>query len=104
VADRQAVLAGAEQVRQDLQSAWILINDAGVDLYAGIAEMSWSDVDWLIGINVGGVVNGTKAFLPQLIESGQERTPAPGPTSGGDQGDVRGLLLHLSDPLPRRPG
>jgi short-subunit dehydrogenase len=38
--------------------------------------MSWKDFDWLMGINVGGVVNGTKAFLPQLIEAGSTRRPA----------------------------
>ncbi len=29
-----------------------------------------------MAINVGGVVNGTKAFLPQLIEAGSARRPA----------------------------
>lgn len=38
--------------------------------------MSRKDFDWLIGINIGGVVNGTKAFLPQLIELGSSQQPA----------------------------
>ena len=29
-----------------------------------------------VGINIGGVVSGTKAFLPQLIESGTRERPA----------------------------
>jgi NAD(P)-dependent dehydrogenase (short-subunit alcohol dehydrogenase family) len=76
VADRDAMLAHAEDVRRDLGPASMLFNNAGVDLFAGVADMSWKDFDWLIGINVGGVVNGTKAFLPQLIESGTPRRPA----------------------------
>ncbi|SPM41605.1 NADP-dependent 3-hydroxy acid dehydrogenase YdfG [Mycobacterium numidiamassiliense] len=76
VAKRDAVLAHAEQVRRDLGPASLLFNNAGVDLFAGIADMSWKDFDWLIGINIGGVVNGTKAFLPQLIESGSAQHPA----------------------------
>ena len=48
----------------------MVFNNAGVDLFAGVADMSWTDLDWLFGVNIGGVVNGTKAFLPQLIESG----------------------------------
>jgi short-subunit dehydrogenase len=54
----------------------MVFNNAGVDLFAGVADMSWKDFDWLIGINIGGVVNGTKAFLPQLIESGTAQRPA----------------------------
>jgi NAD(P)-dependent dehydrogenase (short-subunit alcohol dehydrogenase family) len=76
VADRDAVLAHAEHVRRDLGPASMLFNNAGVDLFAGVSDMSWKDFDWLIGINVGGVVNGTKAFLTQLIESGTPQRPA----------------------------
>jgi short-subunit dehydrogenase len=54
----------------------MVFNNAGVDLFASVADMSWEDFDWLMGINVGGVVNGTKAFLPQLIEAGSTRRPA----------------------------
>jgi NAD(P)-dependent dehydrogenase (short-subunit alcohol dehydrogenase family) len=73
VADRDAVLAYAEDVRRDLGPASMLFNNAGVDLFASVADMSWKDLDWLMGINVGGVINGTKAFLPQLIEAGSPR-------------------------------
>ncbi|WP_297847651.1 SDR family oxidoreductase [Mycobacterium sp.] len=76
VADRDAVLGFAEDVRGQLGPASMLFNNAGVDLFASVADMSWTDFDWLIGINVGGVVNGTKAFLPQLIESGTSERPA----------------------------
>src|SRR5262249_30495060 len=76
VADRDAVFAYADDVRRDLGPASMVFNNAGVDLFAGVADMSWTDFDWLIGINIGGVVNGTKAFLPQLIESGSPGRPA----------------------------
>jgi len=57
--------------RRDLGPASMLFNNAGVDLFASVVDMSWTDFDWLMGINIGGVVNGTKAFLPHLIESAQ---------------------------------
>ncbi|WP_445164181.1 SDR family NAD(P)-dependent oxidoreductase [Mycobacterium sp. Dal123C01] len=76
VADRDAVCGYAEDVRRDLGPASMVFNNAGVDLFASVADMSWKDFDWLIGINIGGVVNGTKAFLPQLIESGAADRPA----------------------------
>jgi NAD(P)-dependent dehydrogenase (short-subunit alcohol dehydrogenase family) len=70
VAHRDAVIAHADDVRRDLGPASMVFNNAGVDLFASAADMSWEDFDWLMGINVGGVVSGTKAFLPQLIEAG----------------------------------
>ena len=76
VADRDAVETCAQEVRTQHGPASLLFNNAGVDLYASVADMSWKDFDWLIGINQGGVVNGTKAFLPQLIESGSADNPA----------------------------
>ena len=76
VADRQAVLDFAGKVRADLGPASMVFNNAGVDVMASIADTSWADLDWLTGINIGGVVNGTKAFLPQLIESGSPARPA----------------------------
>jgi NADP-dependent 3-hydroxy acid dehydrogenase YdfG len=76
VADRDAVLEYADQVLRDLGPVSMVFNNAGVDLFANVADMSWTDYDWLIGINIGGVVNGTKAFLPQLIESGSPEHPA----------------------------
>ncbi|HWA65532.1 MAG TPA: SDR family NAD(P)-dependent oxidoreductase [Mycobacteriales bacterium] len=70
VADRQAVLAHAEQVAHDLGGVNLVVNNAGVALMATVEEMSWEDLDWLMGINFWGVIHGTKAFLPHLIASG----------------------------------
>lgn len=76
VADRDAVLGFAEDVHRQLGPASMLFNNARVDLFASVADMSWKDFDWLIGINIGGVVNGTKAFLPQLVEAGSGQHPS----------------------------
>ncbi|MDY6997207.1 MAG: SDR family oxidoreductase [Actinomycetota bacterium] len=76
VGDRDGMLAHAEQVRDELGAASWVFNNAGVDLVASVADMSWADLDWLLRINVGGVLNGTKAFLPHLIESGSAARPA----------------------------
>jgi NAD(P)-dependent dehydrogenase (short-subunit alcohol dehydrogenase family) len=70
VADRAAVLEHAEQVAGEFGAVNLVINNAGVGLMADVVDMSWEDLDWLIGINFWGVVHGTKAFLPHLIASG----------------------------------
>ncbi|WIV59326.1 SDR family NAD(P)-dependent oxidoreductase [Amycolatopsis nalaikhensis] len=70
VADRAAVLAHAEEVAEEFGRVNVVVNNAGVALGATVEEMTFEDYDWLMGINLGGVVNGTKAFLPHLIASG----------------------------------
>jgi short-subunit dehydrogenase len=70
VADRGAVLQHAEEVACDFGDVHLVINNAGVAMVETVEEMSWADYDRLMAVNVGGVVNGTKAFLPYLIRSG----------------------------------
>jgi NAD(P)-dependent dehydrogenase (short-subunit alcohol dehydrogenase family) len=70
VADRGAMLQHAEEVVRDFGEVHLVVNNAGVALAATVEDMTWADYDWLMGINLGGVVNGTKAFLPHLIASG----------------------------------
>lgn len=70
VADRAAVYAWAEAVHGDFGVVNMIVNNAGVALGANIESMSYEDFEWLMGINFWGVVYGTKAFLPYLIESG----------------------------------
>ena len=70
VADRSAVLAHAEQVVDTFGTVNLVVNNAGVAVGATIEDTSFDDLDWLLGINLNGVINGTKAFLPHLIASG----------------------------------
>jgi NADP-dependent 3-hydroxy acid dehydrogenase YdfG len=71
VADRAAMYRHAEQVQSELGGANLVVNNAGVALTATVEEMSWDDFEWIVGVNFWGVMYGTKAFLPQLIESGE---------------------------------
>src|SRR3546814_19188656 len=70
VADGAAFLVDAGRLQSPFGRVNMVFNNAGVALIADVVEMCWEDVEWLMGINFGGVVNGTKAFLPYLIASG----------------------------------
>jgi len=70
VADRDAMYEHAEVVREEFGVVNLVVNNAGVALGAPVIDMRWQDFDWLMGINFGGVANGTKAFLDDLIASG----------------------------------
>lgn len=71
VADRDAMEAWAKQVVADHGRVNVIVNNAGVAVGATVESMSYEDFDWLTDINYLGVVNGTKAFLPLLKESGE---------------------------------
>ncbi len=45
----------------------LVINNAGVGLYGSVMEMSNEEFAWLMNVNFWGVVNGVRAFLPQLL-------------------------------------
>jgi NAD(P)-dependent dehydrogenase (short-subunit alcohol dehydrogenase family) len=51
--------------------AHVLCNNAGVTRPAPAWELTLDEWDWLLGVNVRGVVHGIKAFLPDMIERGE---------------------------------
>lgn len=71
VAERAAVHAWAERIGEQRGSVDIVINNAGVALGDRVDQMSYEDLDWLMGINFWGVVQGSMAFLPLLKKSRQ---------------------------------
>ena len=68
VSNRAAVQAMAADVIATHGRIDLVINNAGVTVDATIAEVSLEDFEWLFGINFWGVVYGTKAFLPKMLE------------------------------------
>lgn len=70
VSDRAAVYAWAEKVVADHGRVDGIVNNAGVSLTDTIEHLDYDDFEWIVGINFWGVVYGTKAFLPHLLERG----------------------------------
>jgi hypothetical protein len=70
VADRAAFTAYAAAVAGHFGRVNVVINNAGVALAGNLADLTYEDMDWIVGINFWGVVHGTKEFLPHLIASG----------------------------------
>lgn len=71
VADRDAIYEWASAVPEEHGQVNLLFNNAGVALVADVATMSDEDMHWLVDINLWGVVNGCRAFLPHLEASGE---------------------------------
>ncbi len=68
VADRAAMHAFAERSIEAHGRIDGIVNNAGVSLTNTVANMSYEDLEWIVGINFWGVIHGTKAFLPHLLE------------------------------------
>src|SRR5579862_4865273 len=65
VRDRQGQLAFAAQVQEWAPApVGAVFNNAGVAMSASVARTPPEDHEWLMAINLEGVLNGTRAFLP----------------------------------------
>lgn len=69
VSDAGAVHEFAAEVRDWMPTALAAVfNNAGVAVASTVLDAVPEDDHWLHGINFHGVVNGTRAFLPILVE------------------------------------
>jgi NAD(P)-dependent dehydrogenase (short-subunit alcohol dehydrogenase family) len=66
------------QVRTLADRAWaafggvhVLCNNAGVAVWGGLETATQRDWQWVLGVNLWGVIHGLLAFLPRMIDQGQ---------------------------------
>lgn len=68
VASRDGFRAAADAVEAQFGPVSILVNNAGVNLFQTIEDSSYDDWDWLLGVNLHGVINGVMTFVPRMVE------------------------------------
>ena len=72
IMDRAAYARAADEVEQVFGAApTLLFNTAGVNSFGPVEDTSYDDFDWIIGVNLGGVINGMVTFVPRMIASGK---------------------------------
>jgi NAD(P)-dependent dehydrogenase (short-subunit alcohol dehydrogenase family) len=85
VSEYASVKALADQVFETHGACHILCNNAGVSApNLDLWETESSDFAWVHGVNVSGVAHGVQAFVPRMIESGEQGYVLN--TSSGDGG------------------
>jgi NAD(P)-dependent dehydrogenase (short-subunit alcohol dehydrogenase family) len=52
-------------------SVHLVCNNAGVGSGGAMAELNLTDWEWVLGVNLWGVIHGVRAFLPLLVEQGE---------------------------------
>jgi NADP-dependent 3-hydroxy acid dehydrogenase YdfG len=70
VTEREALLAYADAVNDHFGKVNQIYNNAGIAFTGDIEVSQFKDIERVMDVDYWGVVNGTKAFLPYLIASG----------------------------------
>ncbi len=70
VTEREAFLAYADAVAEHFGKVNQIYNNAGIAFTGDVEVSQFKDIERVMDVDFWGVVNGTKAFLPHLIASG----------------------------------
>jgi short-subunit dehydrogenase len=68
VSDKEAVFEVAAEAEKAFGGMDGVFNNAGVSLSDHVNTMTYEDFEWMMNIVFWGVVHGTKAFLPGMLE------------------------------------
>lgn len=71
VTDRQAYARAADVAERAIGPIHLLCNNAGVGFLGPLKHASYADWDWVLGVNLGGTVNGVQTFLPRILAHGE---------------------------------
>jgi NAD(P)-dependent dehydrogenase (short-subunit alcohol dehydrogenase family) len=67
VSKAEQVEAFAVMAERDLGPTFVVCNNAGVSPLGAVWEASLGDWQWMLGVNLWGVIHGVKSFVPRLI-------------------------------------
>jgi NAD(P)-dependent dehydrogenase (short-subunit alcohol dehydrogenase family) len=71
VTDLAQVQALADRSFSEFGTVDVLCNNAGVALWGGLEQATHRDWQWVLGVNLWGVIHGLEAFLPRMIAAGR---------------------------------
>jgi NAD(P)-dependent dehydrogenase (short-subunit alcohol dehydrogenase family) len=72
VTDRSAFAAAKAEIERLFGPVQVLVNNAGVGILGPMEQATFGDWDWVMSVNVGGVVNSLVTFLPDMLAGGLE--------------------------------
>ena len=71
VRDRAAMAAAADETEKVFGRVHLVCNNAGINLFKPMDECTYNDWDWVMGVNLGGVINGVVEFVARLKAHGE---------------------------------
>ena len=72
VAQRHDIEALAERTLSTFGAVHLLVNNAGVVAGSSVWESTWEDWEWVMGVNLWGVIYGVKVFTPIMLAQDTE--------------------------------
>ena len=109
VTDRASVIALADRVDAELGGTNVLVNNAGVIAPSPLLEPEESGWEWVIRVNVFGVLHGIQTFVPRMLASGEEGHVVNTSSLGGvigamylDHNRTQGGTGQPDDPTPMK--
>jgi NAD(P)-dependent dehydrogenase (short-subunit alcohol dehydrogenase family) len=71
VSDLEQVQALAARAFEAFGAVHLLCNNAGVAAWGGLESATHRDWQWVLGVNLWGVIHGIEAFVPRMIARGE---------------------------------
>ncbi|WP_428408997.1 SDR family NAD(P)-dependent oxidoreductase [Hyphococcus sp.] len=90
VSSRAEFADAADEAEDRLGPVSLLFNNAGINLFQTIDESTYDDWDWVLGVNLHGVINGVQIFVPRMKERGK----------GGHVVNTASMASFLAGPVP----
>ena len=105
VTDRAAYARAADAAEARFGKIHILCNNAGVAVVGPTELATFADWDWVLGVNLGGTINGIVTILPRIQRHGEGGhivntasmsglVPHPGATLYGTS---KGAVVHMME-------
>jgi NAD(P)-dependent dehydrogenase (short-subunit alcohol dehydrogenase family) len=70
ITDRKAYAEAADEVERVFGSPpQLVFNTAGVNTFGPAEASTFEDFDWVMGVCLGGVINGMVTFVPRMIKA-----------------------------------
>jgi NAD(P)-dependent dehydrogenase (short-subunit alcohol dehydrogenase family) len=71
VSSAEQMAAFAASVHARVEAVDLLMNNAGVAIGGAFLDTSLADWDWILGVNLRGVVHGCHHFVPNMVKRGR---------------------------------
>jgi NAD(P)-dependent dehydrogenase (short-subunit alcohol dehydrogenase family) len=71
VTDRADFVRAADAAEARFGHVHCLVNNAGVAVVGPVELATFADWDWVMGVNLGGVINGVGTLLPRILAHGE---------------------------------
>ena len=71
VCERNSINRMKDEAKAALGPIQLVFANAGATSFDPLMEMSDDDVDWILQVNLHGVMNTTRAFLPDMMKAGE---------------------------------